>query len=375
MAKTTLQRQGNSNSYLKALRRTGRYHLQDLLGLRIKPIKLRIALTNRCNSRCIMCSVWQSTDNTAADKPGEITPGEIGRLLEVNGDFFSKVTQVSLTGGEPTLRSDLVEIVRVLTDRFEGRSVSFNSNGFNTKRILGVVEEILKFRRKLSVMISLDAMGEQHNVVRGMKTNVYESVMRTIEGLSEMRRNGAKLKLEINTVMTNVNNDQLLEVYNFCRDRKIHFNPIYITFGQLYQNQDNDDSTIRLSGESRARFASDVREIMRHDPSLQLSETLNLLENKERDFDCWAGKLLFLIEENGDVFPNGGCPPHFKLGNLRDFDFSFEKMLSSNQAKDVLSQINRCRLCQIPCEYMTTLRHAEALIGLIKTRQLESSLR
>ncbi len=360
----------DGQSYWKALRRTVRYHVRSGLGLPIRPLKLRLSLTNRCNSRCIMCSIWQFQDNGAPSLPGEITVEEIERLAAVNRDFLGKVDHISLTGGEPTLRRDLVEVTRALTEGFPGRTLSFNSNGFNTRRIIGMVEQILEFRKQLTVMISLDAIGEQHNVIRGMRGDVCTQVIKTIDGLAAMRGPGRRLKLQVNTVMTNENRDQLMGVWNFCRERGVQFNPIYITYGQLYQNQQAEAGTIKLTGESRERLLKDAEQIMRHEPGLQLYEAVNLLRTDRRDFDCWAGKLMMLIEENCDVFPNGGCPTDFKLGNLRDFGMDLKALLASPPARRILGGVSACRLCQIPCEYMTTLNHAEALTGWRKRREL-----
>ena len=369
-ASTNARGRGGQVGLFKALRRTARYHIRDGLGLRIKPIKLRLALTNRCNARCIMCSVWQFQDNTAPSLPSEITVEEIERLARANRDFFSKVDHVSLTGGEPTLRRDFVQVVRALDEHLPGRSISFNSNGFNTRLILDLVGRCLAFREQLTVMISLDAIGPGHSVIRGMGGDVGKAVERTIDRLVELRRDRPRLKLQVNTVMTNENNDQLLPVFRFCREREISFNPIYITYGQLYQNQSADQSSIQLSEQSRARLIRDAEAILRQEPGLQLYEAINLLRRGRRDFDCWAGKLMFLIEENCDVFPNGGCPAEFNLGNLRDHDFSFQSLLSSDRARSVLARVNDCRLCQIPCEFMPTLNHAEALTGRRKALQI-----
>ncbi|MFC1601513.1 radical SAM protein [Candidatus Sumerlaeota bacterium] len=352
---------------LKCARRTTRYHLAELLGRRTRPLKLRLALTNRCNARCIMCSIWQFQDNAAPELPGELTVDEIRRLAQRNRRFLAKVTQVALTGGEPTLRRDFLEVARAVSEEFPGRGLSFNTNGFASQRVLGLVEQCLEFRQKLSVMVSLDGIGDAHNRVRGMKGNVYAAVRKTIDGLLALREAGRRLKLEINSVMTNQNADQLPALFEFCRERGLEFNPIYITFGQLYHNENAD---VALNEESRARLLEDARRMLAECPSLRLFETVRLLEGRPRDFDCWAGRLMLLVEENADVFPNGGCPPDFKLGNLREFDFELERLLDSADARAVLKRVAACRACEIPCESMTTLRHAEAWSGYRKCRQL-----
>ena len=77
--RNTLRRDSDAGAYLKAALRTARFHVQDALGL-LKPRKLRIGLTNRCNAKCIMCNIWKMVDNTAPSLPEELRVEEIDRI-------------------------------------------------------------------------------------------------------------------------------------------------------------------------------------------------------------------------------------------------------------------------------------------------------
>ena len=351
---------------LKAFLRTTRYHAMDSLGT-LKPLKLRIGLTNRCNARCIMCNIWKMVDNTAAFLPEELSVDEIDEILRTNARFFSRLNHISLTGGEPTLRRDLVDIFRVLHNHFPDVGFSFNSNGFSTAKLVTAVEKVLAFHPRLSVMISLDGMGEAHDKVRGMR-NVFPHVQASLRQLAEMRRRYPYLRVELNFVLTPINADDTRKVYEFCREIDVRFNPIYCIQGELYDNETEDNT--ELPEETRRLYVDIFRELLREDDSLQTREILDQLLGRPRDFDCWAGRTMFLIEENGNVFPNGGCPSNFLLGNLRDHHYSFESLLASSKATEVLSQTNDCRLCRLSCETMTTLQHPEALAGYRKSREV-----
>ncbi len=348
------------SAWYRAARRTARYHAAERLGLRVKPLKLRVALTDRCNARCVMCNIWQLVDNTAPSLPEELTVEEMDRMLEVNAGFFSDLRHVALTGGEPTLRRDLVEIVRTFTRRLPGVTMSFNSNGFSTNKLLKMVEEMLTFRKKLTVMISIDGVGQGHDVVRGVR-NVFRHCEATVDGLVELRKRHKGLKLEINHCMTAQNVEECERVFEFCRRRDIFFNPIFIVEGQLYHNE---GMNVELGARARERLIRVIELMRRSDASLQLREIIEQLQGKPRDFDCWAGRTQFFIEENGDVFPNGGCPSSYKMGNLRDFDFDLVGLLRAHEARQVLAQARQCRLCRLSCETMTTLAFPEALAGL-----------
>jgi MoaA/NifB/PqqE/SkfB family radical SAM enzyme len=344
----------------RALWRTLRYRVADALGFRVRPRKLRLAVTKRCNSRCAMCSVWKSSSVPV----NEIAADEIQTIAQRNRRFLARVTHVSFTGGEPTLRNDLVQLVRAAHESFPRASFNINTNGFNTARVVTVVSEIFGFHRRLAAMVSLDGLGEVHNAVRGVP-GIFPRVVETIDQLIALRERGQKVSVEANFVLTNHNCDQMLPVFHFCRERGIALNPIYPVHGQLYEN---DDAEIGLERHAVRQFLSDLAEIRRSDPSLALGELEQHLLGFPRDFDCWAGRTLFFIESDATVFPNGGCPPRFRLGSLREFRYDFPALLRSPRAREVLRHLRKCRLCRIPCETMTTLGGPEAFTAYRKMR-------
>jgi len=347
-------------SFRRAVLRWLRYRLADALGFRVRPRKLRFAVTKRCNARCVMCNAWEYPSAPTA----EITPGEIRKIGERNRWFLRRVNHVSFTGGEPMLRLDLVELVRAAHQAFPRAAFNINTNGFSAARVLSVVGEIVKFHPRLAVMVSLDGLGEVHNTVRGVP-GVFPRVVETIDNLIALGEEGKKVSVEVNFVLTNRNSDQMMPVFHFCRERGIEFNPIYPVYGQLYEN---DDAEIGLERQITRRFLGDLAEIQRADGSLVLFELEEQLLGIPRNFDCWAGRTMFLIESDCAVFPNGSCPPGFCLGNLREFDHRFAALLRSPRARGVLRVLRQCRLCRIPCETMTTLRGPEALAGYLKMR-------
>ena len=65
-----------------------------------------IAVTDKCNSKCSMCDVWKR-------KPkDEFTLDDLEKFLEKN--IFPQLNNVSISGGEPALRKDIVELVKLI---------------------------------------------------------------------------------------------------------------------------------------------------------------------------------------------------------------------------------------------------------------------
>ena len=92
---------------------------------------LRVSVIDRCNFRCTYCMPAEGLPWLS--RPEVLTAPEIERLVRVLVGLG--VTEVKLTGGEPTVRPDLPEIVRRLR-RIDGElELSLTTNGFLLERL------------------------------------------------------------------------------------------------------------------------------------------------------------------------------------------------------------------------------------------------
>ncbi|MCW3992928.1 MAG: radical SAM protein, partial [Candidatus Bathyarchaeota archaeon] len=82
---------------------------------------LRISITQRCNFNCFFCH-----QEGESNPDGEATPEEIETIVNIAADLG--ITKVKLTGGEPLLRDDVVEIVRRISPYVD--EVSMTTNGY-----------------------------------------------------------------------------------------------------------------------------------------------------------------------------------------------------------------------------------------------------
>lgn len=139
------------------------------------PTSVQLPITNRCNSRCEMCDVWQM------DTSGEMDASEFQKIL--SDPLFAQVTSVGINGGEPTLVNNVDQYAHALCSLPKLRSLSIISHGFNTDRALRSIAQIKKICEqadvKFHVSISLDGVGEVHNKVRNVP-DVFQKTMATI---------------------------------------------------------------------------------------------------------------------------------------------------------------------------------------------------
>ena len=97
--------------------------LLDTLG---RPLRnLRVSVTDRCNLRCQYC--MPEEDYTWLRRSDLLTFEEIQRLVEVFTDLG--VDKVRLTGGEPLLRRDLPDLVRLLSKVAAVQDLAMTTNG------------------------------------------------------------------------------------------------------------------------------------------------------------------------------------------------------------------------------------------------------
>src|SRR5262245_31179042 len=97
--------------------------LQDTLG---RPLRnLRVSVTDRCNLRCQYC--MPEEEYTWLRRADLLTFEEIQRLVDVFTEVG--VDKVRLTGGEPLLRRDLPDLVRLLAAVPAVRDLAMTSNG------------------------------------------------------------------------------------------------------------------------------------------------------------------------------------------------------------------------------------------------------
>ncbi|MCI0670591.1 MAG: GTP 3',8-cyclase MoaA [Myxococcaceae bacterium] len=173
----------------------GRAALLDRLG---RPLRsLRISVTDRCNLRCAYCMPEEAY--TWLPREELLTFEEVARLVSV---FTSLgVDRVRLTGGEPLLRQDLPELVRLLRRDARLTEVALTTNGVLLEEQLpGLLEAGLS-----RVTVSLDTLRPErfHALTR---RNVHG---RVLEGIAAVARAGLPgLKLDC-VVVRGTNDDEL----------------------------------------------------------------------------------------------------------------------------------------------------------------------
>lgn len=155
---------------------------------------LRISLTDHCNLRCVYCMPEDMTFRPTAEMMQDDELLRLTRLfVELGFDKFR------LTGGEPTVRARVVEIVRAMAAIPGVRSLSMTTNGV----LLGKLARPLKEAGLERVNVSLDTL----DPLRFKRITRWGSFEQVWEGILTAEAVGL-LPIKINTVVVRGFNDQ-----------------------------------------------------------------------------------------------------------------------------------------------------------------------
>jgi len=293
-----------------------------------------------------MCNIWQSRD--AVDLPVE------DWIHLLSSPFFSDLRELDITGGEPFLRKDLLELIDGLSHLKDGKlrkikSFAVTTNGLLTDRILEVTEKIVETlsqtRIDLVVVLAMDGVGETHDQIRNFK-DAWTKVNTTIQGLRKIRGMGKSLVIGLKTTVVPHNVDQLESIARYADENGLFtiVSPCIITENR-YDNIDRK--------EDLAFSENDIEKMIRFYESghfqwdFHRSRLVNYLRTGAMKKPCSAGFNYFFIRSNGDVYP---CPLiKVKLGNIKQP--RGEDLYLSKAASFFRKQVGRrpeCRTCTEP---------------------------
>lgn len=167
---------------------------------------LRIAITDRCNLRCVYCMPEQPRWMARKEL---LTFEELTRLARVS--ISLGIEKIRLTGGEPTLRKGLPDFIRQLY-LLEGlRDLSLTTNGILLDQLASPLREA-GLRR---INVSLDTLQED----RFKEVTRREAFRRTWKGLEAAELAGfSPLKINV-VVMKGYNEDEIADFAKLIREK------------------------------------------------------------------------------------------------------------------------------------------------------------
>jgi len=162
--------------------------------VRRRPVLVHFEVTLRCNAACGFCDYWKTDPSARAT--------ELKSFADA-ARFFNPML-VTFTGGEPTLRRDLEDIIAEVDRAISLKYVTLITHG---AMLSGERAQSLWDAGVNQFNISLDYLDERHDQARGIPG----LAARILEAIPAMRARGID-NIRFNTVIKNDNLDQILPI-------------------------------------------------------------------------------------------------------------------------------------------------------------------
>jgi MoaA/NifB/PqqE/SkfB family radical SAM enzyme len=328
-------------------------------------------VTSRCNAKCETCFYHEELN-----RPGDLTFAEIERVSRT----MPPVTDLWLSGGEPTLRADISEVIQLFVTNNGVRRVIIPTNGLLKSRAFEIVERALGANEGLHLYlnVALDGYGETHDRVRGVPGH-WAKTLDCIRSLYPLQETYAgRFRLNVNTVVCAENYAEIERLSDFLwQDFRLdghYFNIIrgeakagdaikqvpaevlpglYARAAELTRRYGR---RMFAADEAAARFVKSIAYVGAITTHYR-TQHANFAAPSAWPFPCTAGETTAVIDYNGDV---RACELREHFASLRDYGCDFQKLWDDRARAEELAAIDGGRACWCThvCFIHDSMRHS-----------------
>lgn len=287
------------------------------------PLVLSHLVTSLCNARCRICDLWKKSPEYRNDLSKYDITEMLGKAKKAG------ITDYVLWGGEPLLRKDLSEILKI--SKINDFSTTIITNGFLLKEMYN---DILPYTDYL--IVSIDANDSLHDEMRGLKG----VLRRAIEGIELFKR--TKTKILINSVISNLNLNKIDGLMELSKriNVSINFEPII-----LYEYNKHlipTDEELKTAISKIVKYKKSGYKIFNSFQYLNI-----LLENKK--YVCHYPKIFITVDAQGNI---SSCL-NKNWGNVKKD--AFEEIFKSLEFKNFCKETEKCNQCIASCPIESSL--------------------
>lgn len=271
-----------------------------------------------------MCNIWNNPTKVSE----EFKPELLEKLPQVNS--------VNITGGEPFVREDIEEIVKVL--RKKTKRIVFSTSGFFSDRIIALARKY----PDLGFRISIEGLSCKNDELRGREGG-FDKGLRT---LLELRRMGIK-DIGFGITVSNNNSEDMLHLYELNRNLKMQFATASFHNSFYFHKYDNKVTNV---DEVCANFDELIQRLMKENSPKSWFRAffnlglINYIKGGRRMLPCEAGSENFFVDPYGNVLPCNGMEEDCwfdTMGNLHDAS-DFMEIWNSEKAQQVREKVANC---------------------------------
>jgi MoaA/NifB/PqqE/SkfB family radical SAM enzyme len=319
----------------------------------VRPIRPSVLIYNCtfvCDARCEMCNNWKRGDRKA-----EMSLDQLDRAMD--HPFWRAVENLNISGGEPTTRNDLPEMVDLFIRRLPRlRKVGINTTGLTPQRAIPMMTRIVKALAErdilISIRVSLDGVGEVHDQVRHVKRG-FEKASTTIEAMRALAGQVPQFQFGLAATIfaTNMDDARRLLAWARAKDLDIVFNMLRFTDAML-GNRDLEDA-IRLNRDQeefmRQFFLERVEEesVLSGQSFMYLHYADMIANGYKRTMPCPFQTQGLLLNPNGELFY---CENSKEIGNIATEPAADIYFRAENLAYRATFEDTICANCLSPCQ-------------------------
>jgi len=356
------------------------------------PIILNFSVTNKCQSQCTTCNIWQLYKKFPEKEKEELDLARIKKVFKT----IKPVFLLNICGGEPFLRDDLDEICKLAAKYLKPAVIHSPTNCLAPEKIADITERILQKipdHIHLTIKLSIDGVGKKHDKIRGVEGN-FEKILQTHDLLVEIRKKYHNLYIDAGTTVSVNNLNDLKEINEFVNKRfKLDnfLHEIADTRAELF-NVDVQESQLsekklagvmgnlavtptgknydKVMGFLKREVLKKIktrRKLSKITQALRIvyyQRAAKVMKTNKRVVSCYAGL------SNAHLNPWGGlwiCNVQaFKkeMGNVKDFKYNFDKLWKSERANQIRKWVkgNHCSCPLVGQSFLDTIMSPKELL-------------
>jgi MoaA/NifB/PqqE/SkfB family radical SAM enzyme len=327
----------------------------------VNPLTLTFSVTAACQSRCKTCNIGNVYLADPSIAKQNLDLDEIERVFRSLGPIYF----FNVSGGEPFMRKELAEIIRLACVHLKPRLIHIPTNAISpkfidktTRQILAYMEQYAHRSTPISIKPSIDGVGAMHDYVRGYEGN-FELLEKTIDVLLAIRRENPRLHVDLGTVISNLNLHHLDEIEDWVHSRGVesYRHEIAEQRAEFHNLGDPITPPAEVYEELTERFKRKILSNIRGKAFLTRTTeavrivyydvAVEILKQKRQVTPCYGGISNIHLNFNGEVWPCCVLGGDQALGNVREWDYDVQALLRSEQALEAKRYIAEGR-CACP---------------------------
>jgi sulfatase maturation enzyme AslB (radical SAM superfamily) len=327
--------------------------VNTFISAKVHPIRPTVLIYNCtwvCDAKCTMCNNWKW-----GDRPSDMTLEQLEPVMD--SPFWGAVENLNISGGEPTTRLDLPQMVELFHRRLPRlRKIGINTTGLTPARAIPMLTRIVKFCADqgllISIRVSLDGIGDVHDQVRAVK-NGFDKASKTIAAMQALAQEHENFQFGIASTIFAKNLDDAENILTWARTKGLDvvFNMLRFTDAMLHNGalketigfQDREETFMRKFFLDRVKEES----VLSGQAFMYLHYADMIANGYNRTMPCPFQSQGLLLNPNGDLHY---CENSQKIGNVlndsaESLYFKAENLLHRQQIKDDV-----CPTCLSPCQ-------------------------